>query len=489
MSLLSRVGKGSSIYTITAFLQRGIGFLLLPLYTRYLTPDDYGILAVVSAVSTFLSILCMLSLNGSMTRYYFEYRDKPSLLKEFWGTVLTFILMISTSFGILLLVLGEYILKPVIGDIPYWPFMALGVSAVIFQPFFSIYLSLLQTTEQSFAYGVYSIAQFLISVLLIISLVVFAGWRAEGPLAGSLIVAILFFFVSFWGMRNQIKFGIKWKYLKEALRYSLPLVPHDLSAQVSSVVNRMFLNSFINTASAGLYNIGFTFGSIMSFVTMSVNRAYVPVFMDVMAKKNMSEMENLRNIGLFLVVIYCLIGTAISFFSREVLVLFTTRAFHESYVIIPYITFTFVLNGIYFIYVNILFFVKKATKFVAIGTFSGAIVNVLMGWWIIPKLGITGAAVTALFAQLVVLVIIFMIGRMYDEIRWHHLKFGIIFLISFLPSVIVNKINGLNCLLFVGIKIILMIILLAILSFIAWGSGTYLIQKGYHITRGLFQRL
>ena len=447
---------------------------MLPLYTRYLTPSDYGIMSVVTSISGFLSILFMLSLNGAMSRFYFDYRDNPSLLKEFWGTVLTFILILSISLGVILLATGEFLLKPAIGEIPFWPFVAMGVGTVIFQPFFNIYLSLLQTTEQSFAYSIYSIAQFLLTVLIVISLVVFAGWGAAGPLTATLLVAILFFFISSWRMRNQIKFGVKWKFLKEALRYSLPLVPHTLSGQLSSVVGRIFLNSMISTASAGLYNIGFAFGSIMATISGSVNRAYVPVSMDVLSTKDPQQMDQLKKTGIVLIVFYCLIGTAISLFSKEIIMIFTTKSFYESYTVVPFLTFAFVLHGIYYVLSNILFFIKSATGFVAIGTFTGSFVNIILSIFLIPILGLIGAAVSYLVAEGIMLLIVASIGHRYDKIKWPYFLIIIIFFISLLVSVgsIFLKNHGLYEM--IALKLLAMSFLFFLFNYLVWRDGLYL---------------
>jgi O-antigen/teichoic acid export membrane protein len=483
MSLIWRIGKSSSIYTATAFLQKGISFLLLPLYTRYLTPNDYGILAVVTSVNSFFLILFMLSLPAAMTRFYFDHQDNPDILKKIWGSILTFILMLSLVFGSILIGVGAYLLKPVIGEIPFRPFVALGIGAVVFQPFFSIYLSILQTTEQSLRYGVYSLAQFLISVFLVIALVVFAGWGAEGPLTAVFVTAIAFFLLSLWEMRKYIQFGINWRLLKEALKYSLPLIPHELSSQVSNVVGRLYLNTLISTASAGIYNIGFLFGSVVSFFTGSVNRAYVPVSMGVRSKNDQIELDNLKDICLLIIVLYCLIGTAISLFSKEIIMLFTTKAFYESYSIVPFVAFGFVLEGIYYILVNILFFVKHATKFVAIGTFLGALTNILIGWWLIPHLGIMGAALAALSAQGAIVLLTGIIGYSYDEIRWNYGKIIALVLLSFLCSIVFIVFDDLNFWTAIGLKMLVLFLVFMSVNYVAWGNGFYLLEQGYHLIR------
>jgi hypothetical protein len=167
MHLVRRVGGRSLIYTATSALQKGAMFLLLPLYTRYLTPGDYGIVAVVTAVNSLLGVFFTFSLHGAMTRFYFEYRDEPEKLKEFWGTQLTTVLLISVISTGALFLFGERLARHFLGGIPFWPFLALGLLIAFFQPTFTIFLALLQTKEQAARYSIFSLAQFAATLLLV----------------------------------------------------------------------------------------------------------------------------------------------------------------------------------------------------------------------------------------------------------------------------------------------------------------------------------
>jgi O-antigen/teichoic acid export membrane protein len=478
MDIIQRLGKSSAIYTITTILQNGIALFLLPLYTRYLTPDDYGILAVVNSINGFLTIFLMLSLHGAMTRFYFDYRFEPEKLKAFWGTILTFILIFSMGAGGLLILFGQILFKPVIGEIPFWPFVALGIGVVMFQPFFSIYLGLLQTREQAKKYAIFSLTQFIINLALAISLVVFAGWGAEGPLTATLITAVLFFIVAIYALREDIQLGISKPYLKEALRYSLPLVPHSLASQISNTTGKLFLNYLVNTGSAGLYNVGFIFGSIIGVVSDGINKAYVPVSMGILSTNKREELDHLKNIVLFLVVMYCLLGTVISLFSKEAIFILTTEAFYKSYVIVPFLAFYFVLGGIYYVLVNILFFVKRATKFVAIGTGIGAVSNILLSWLLIPRYGLFGAAAATMFAQLIGTFFIGFIGRLFEIIHWEYRKFIFIFILSAIFSFSLVMLKDLNPWSFIGIKTLAFCVLFFLLNFVAWRDPFFLITHG-----------
>src|SRR5687767_660510 len=125
--LSRRIGGSSLIYTATNALQKGAMFLLLPLYTRYLSPGDYGIVAVVTAANSLLVILFTFSLHGAMTRFYFEYRADPEKLKEFWGTQLTAVLLISAAGAASLLLFGEPLARRLLPGIPFWPYIGIGL--------------------------------------------------------------------------------------------------------------------------------------------------------------------------------------------------------------------------------------------------------------------------------------------------------------------------------------------------------------------------
>jgi O-antigen/teichoic acid export membrane protein len=478
MSLIERLGKSSTIYIITTVLQNGIAFFLLPLYTRYLTPRDYGILAVVNSINGFLIIFFMLSLHGAMTRFYFDYKHEPEKLKAFWGTILTFVLLFSITAGGVLILVGKNLFKPVIGEVSFWPFVALGIGVAMFQPFFTIFLSLLQTRERAGSYAIFSLSQFIINLVLVIGLVVFAGWKAEGPLTAGLITAILFFMVSIYTFREDIQFGIDKIYIKEALRYSLPLVPHSLASQVSNITGKLFLNYFINTGSAGLYNIGFMFGNIIGLVSDGVNKAYVPISMGVLMKNSNEELDRLKNIATFLIVMYCLIGCIISLFAKEGILILTTEAFHKSYSIVPILVFNFVMGGIYYILVNILFFVKTATKFVAVGTGLGAASNIFLSWLLIPRYGLFGAAVATMLAQFMKTVFIGFLGRKFEIIHWEYRKFVSIFILSALFSFSFILLRDLNKWSLIAIKTLAFSSLFFLLNFIAWRDPVFLITHG-----------
>lgn len=485
MSLARRIGKSSFVYTISSALQRGATFLLLPVYTRFLNPDQYGIFAVVNVISGALLVLFTLGLHGAMTRYYFEYRREPEQLREFWGTVLTFVFLLSAGLGLLLLLFGEYILKPVTTSIPFLPYIALGIGAAIFQPVLTIFLVLLQTREEAGRFAFYNLAQFVINVSLVVSLVVFLKWGAEGPLAANLVTAAVFSPICLYALRHEYKVCLRLRYLRQALRYSLPLVPHLLSGQVMSITDRLFLNRFLSAASAGIYNVGFMVSASMNLLTDAVNKAYVPVSMDVLQSQESAQRASLKRVGMTLAILYALLATLISFFAREAISLLTTAAYHEGYAVVPYIVFGFALGGVYLIFVNILFYLSHTTRYIALGTVGGAIVNVGSNLLLIPMYGMKGAALSALASQLTTVLIIAVIGRRYEFIRWNYGQLALVYVACFSLSLAVNQIHMADPLRQLLLKVAIFTAIYLGLNQAIWGDTSYLSRRGLAVLRSL----
>jgi O-antigen/teichoic acid export membrane protein len=483
MSLIRRVTGNSLVYATTTLLQRGLAFLLLPLYTRYLTPEDYGVLAVVGALSAFLLVFFSLSMHGAISRYYFLYRDRPEVLKDFVGTVVVASLVIASGFAIGILVAGERILAPVYGTIAFWPYVALGVATAAVQPISVIFLAILQAREEVNRYAFHSLVQFGMTVLLVISFVVLMRWDARGPLLAGLIVAGAYCVLSLYLLRHDYKLCLKLEHLRSALSYSLPLIPHTVASQITVSFDRILLNGMVSTAAAGLYNIGASLGGIMSFIADGMNRAYVPVSMEGLQVGDRGRFEELAKTGLLMIAGLSLVASALSLFAKEVIAVLTAPAFHESYVAVPWIAFSFVAAGIYYLLVNIFFFDVRLTKIVAVASVSGAILNVALNYILIQAYGLIGAAIAALLAQVAITLIVAVLGRRYDPVAWDYRQMSLIPIICLTVVMLVDVASFSDPVVAVFEKVIVLFTLALMISQFVWRDPVYLMRCGMTVAR------
>jgi len=430
VNILRQLGANSVIYTATNLLQRGTAFLLMPLYTLYLDPSAYGVLAIVTAVNGLLSIVFTLGLTSAMTRFYFEYQNDPDTLAEFWGSILVFILLMSAALGGVLLLTGNVLLRPLIGNVPFWPFVALGVMATFFQPFFTAFLAVLQMRNQAGRYAAVSLAHFALTTVLTIAFVVFLGWGVSGPLVATLVATTVFFFVSLLLLRGDLRPNLQWRHLRPALEYSLPLVPHSISGQATAFTDRLVLNSYLGTAAAGLYSVGAMVALVIEVGAQGVNRAYVPLTMAALKRGGPEDIRQIRGIGTLVVAVFCLLGATVAAFGSELLRLMTTSAFAGAARVIPLLAFAAVANAIYFLFVNVLFYKRSAVKLIPVGTLTAALASVVLSLTLVPRFGLMGAATSTLLAQVVAAVVIAALGRRFDPVQWSYGRYALAFLVS-----------------------------------------------------------
>jgi len=410
--------ENSLIYSGLQVLQGGVGFLLLPIYVRFLTPEDYGIVSVISSVVAFLGVFYLLGLNGAVYRYYFDFKDDPEQMKRFWGTVITFLLTLSFIFTLILLFFGKFIFHLFLGNIEYYPYMFFGIIGAAFMPLFTIYQYLLQAQHEGRKYGIFRFSNFLVLSTLTIAFIVIFKLKAMGPILAVTLTSGLFFIITLWNMRGKIIFGIDAKCLKKSLSYSLPIVPHTLTGWAAGLLDRLLINRFVSTAAAGIYNVGYLFGGIQGFINSAVNQAYTPWFFEEM-KRN--QTVKVKKFFILAMTLYITLALWVTVFAKEALWIIAKGDFRESWKVVGLLSFGNFFGGYYFFLANQLFFSEKGIRFVPVATVSAAVFGFLLNLILIQKYGMMGAAITMFFTNLITTFLVGMFAQRIQPVDWDHL--------------------------------------------------------------------
>ncbi|GFZ33714.1 polysaccharide biosynthesis protein [Clostridium zeae] len=468
----------SGIYTIVSILQKCIGLFLLPVYTSYLTKTDYGITGVVQAVVSLLTVFYMLSLNGAISRYYFDYKDDREKLKEFWGTNILFVSMNSIFMSIIIFAFHRYIISPFVDGISFFPYFAIALISITLNPIYNIFQSTLQAEQNGKQYGLNNLSYFTINLLLTITYVVGFKMGAKGVLLALASTDIIFFIYTLINFIPKVKLKINKIYLKQSLRYSLPLIPHSLSGWMISMIDRLFLNKMQSTEAAGSYNIAFQFGNIMNILTTAVNQAYVPWFFDKMNSGKEGK-KIVVKFTEYVVVAYGLLAMLISLFGQEVINILISKKFEfgDGWKVVPVITFAFVFNGLYYFFVNPLFYNKKGTKFVSIGTIFSAIANSVLNYLLIPKYGTVGSAVASLISMFMASVLILIISSLIEKVGFNYVKLYLITFLFMIVSSFCFLEGSFSFIYFFLIKLLIAIVVIVFLSVLYKKEVNLLIKK------------
>lgn len=457
--------KNSGIYSIVQILQKAIGLFLLPVYTTLLTPEDKGITDVIQPMVSFLVIFYTLSLNSAIVRFYVDYKEDKKKLKEFWGTCISFIILNSIFLTIILVIFRKIFLLPIVKGVNFYPYVILGLISVTFNPIYTIFQSTLQAKEQSAKYGLNNLLYFICNLSLNILFVVGFRIGALGVLLALAITDTIFFIYTLIKFLPEITLKIKKVYLKQALKYSLPLLPHSLSGWAVAMIDRIFLNGYEGLASPAIYSTGAQFANIINVITAAINQAYVPWFFNKMKNKEENENEIVK-ISEYITIVYCFLAMGMSLFGPEIFKIMVNKQYEYGWRVIPFLSFSFVFNGIYYFYVNPLFFNKKGVKFIAVGTFSGAILNSLLNVLLIPRFSMMGSAFASLISIFISCIIVMLISKKIEPIKLSIIKLTTIAILFLLVSMSTFLLVDLSFWMGILVKIIIILFVVIILLYV-----------------------
>ena len=409
LSELKRLIRLSSIYASGNILMLGLGFILLPLYTAYLVPAEYGVLAIAVVITTMAAIIFPLGLQVSATRFYFVLKGEER--KRFLGSLWAFLILIP---GVLLIFIdlnGDFLFNLFIEEIPYRPYIRLALwTGYITMAFTALLNQVLRASEKAGTCAALNIAQFLLATGLTVWFV--AGLRSgvEGALWARLIAAGLVALFSAILISKFVHFSLDIDLLKRGLTYGLPLLPHLLSFWILMASDRIILQWYVPLSEVGIYTIGFQIGSVTMLFLLAGNSSMIPLFgrLDI---SNQADIDKLMRVITYYIFTLTFIGLVISLFSPFIINLLTPAPYHSATLVVPWIVLGYVFMALYLPCSNTVTLIVGDTRKLGIYTCGAAILNIALNIWLIPKFGMIAAAITTAATYLVLFLTVYLYAQ------------------------------------------------------------------------------
>ncbi len=381
---------GAAVYILGNTLQKAAAFLLIPLYTYYLSPGDFGITGIVQSVNQVLTIVLALGIHSAILRYYYEYYNDEEQLRRFISSTFLFLTLTATTFSLGLFLWGESLWNLIFRQVSFTPYAQLMIWTVWGSIITQYGLNLYRVRQQPVRFVVTQIGGFIIATVATIYFVAFARLGATGQLLGLMLGSITTAAFSILLLREFVSFQFDWYFVRVSLIYGLPLAPHLIAQWVKTALDRLILESYTTLEEVGIYTLGFNLGFVMQVLVLSTNQAYVPYYFDIMKNALYSERQFRRIVELYVMVfgLICLIGIL---FGGEVLQFLAPPEYYSAARIVPLILFGFLMNGYYLLAVNPLFFFKR-TNVVPWLTGAGAVISIGLNLLFVPRFGSLGTA-------------------------------------------------------------------------------------------------
>jgi O-antigen/teichoic acid export membrane protein len=427
---MGKLVKNTLLYATGNILPQLFGFILLPLYTRYLTPTDYGVVTNMQTLTTILIILFTLCMETSIYRLYYDYKTEEAK-KGFLGTIIISVFSVSTILLGLLFLFHNPISR-IFKDMDFYPYYAIAIASAYVMVFSLIPKIYLQVKEKAAVFLIISIFQFIATTSLVIWYIVYRGEGALGMLKGNLfgnaLLLPVFVIISY----RIINFRFQKNVLNASLKYSLPIIPYILSNWVMNMSNRIFIDRYFTQADNGIYGLSFKIASISLILTSAVGMAYNPYFFktansenQVKAKKELYTTNNL------IIITLLILGFCLAIFSKDLVLLFMNPKFAEAYKVIPLL----VAANIFIQFIslsNLAFSQSKKTKQLMFIVLIVAAINILLNFLLIPPYGVFGSAYSAILSQAIYFTIAHLYSRRYYYTPFNWTAISVTILILFI---------------------------------------------------------
>jgi len=395
--LKSNILQSSLVFTASNAINSSIPFLLIPVLTRYLNPEEYGLLSIFQVMTTLMVSFVGLNAHSStIIQYYKRYTlDFP----RYVFNSLLILLSSFVFFTIIFIVFGDYIAA--LSEFPcnWLPFVVLFATC---QFLFQLLLGLLIASQRPYHYGMFQITQTALNLTLSLILVIpfHMGWK--GRIIGQIIVFGLYAILSIYLLYRQglLSVGYNKEYIKKALKFGLPLVPHTLGGAILMFSDRLIISKIENVSEVGVYMVGFQFAQIILLIQDSINSAFAPwLYRNLKKNSHEQNVKLVKTTYLYFIIIFIFsvcYALIIPFFYK----IFVGPEFVSGAKYIFWIAVGFAFNGMYKMVVNYIFYTEKTYILALITTFS-AMCNVSLTYFFVTKYGTIGAAYSICMSYLI----------------------------------------------------------------------------------------
>ena len=382
-------------YTIGNVLIKGIGFLSIPIFSRLMTTEEFGVYNVFISYEAFLYVIVGMAIHTSVRSANLEFRGK---IDNYVSSVTIIYFVNFCILGLLLLIFKE----PISG------FLGFDVPIVVLLLIYSLGSALLTLYNEKIALD-YAYKNFLeiaffnaignVVISFIAIFTVLSDHRDYGRIIGaSITLGITTIYVLF-NLYRRSKPVLVRSYWKFAFSYSLPIVPHGISQVLLAQVDRIMIRYIVGYSEAGIYSLAANIQLILSIIIDSVIKSWSTWFYENIYDGNteLIKRKAIELCGLFSVFAIGLISL-----TPELITVLGGKTYElGKYVAIPLIVSSFIIF-MYDIVVLGEYYTKK-TKYIMMMTMLAAFLNVVTNYIFIKRYGFIAAAYTTLFSYFVYL--------------------------------------------------------------------------------------
>lgn len=387
--------RSSLLYLVPSLVARGVSFLLAPLYTRAMTPADFGVIGICNAILAAVSVILGFAIHGAVPRMWVEC-DGEAQRRRFVGTLLGFLLVVPTVLTVVLDGMGSMgWFDGGFATVQFRPQLRLVLWTALLSTFPNVPTAIYMAREKPGKVAVFNVVLTTASIASALLFVAVLRQGALGVLRAQLFAA---------AVTAALSVGVLWRMspptldrarLVQALAFSLPLVPHLLANWALAISDRLVLERLVPKDDLGRYSLAYMFCTLASVIGAAVSSAFGPITNRRL--KAAPDDPSVPRLGTYAVVAIIGSSLAIALFAPELIVVVAPMSYRAAATLVPLLVLGAVFQGLYVVFSTGTWYSMKTAR-VPLVTAIGAAVNLGLNIVLVPRLGVLAAALNTAIA-------------------------------------------------------------------------------------------
>ncbi|MCX5829559.1 MAG: oligosaccharide flippase family protein [Deltaproteobacteria bacterium] len=433
LKFLKQLASESLVYGLAGIASRFLSIFLVPIYTRIFSPEDYGVMSLVTTTMSLVGIFVILALDSAAGRWYWDTKDendrKTTLSSWFWCQ-----LVVASSFCAITLIFSSELSHWIVKD---------GRAAIYFQiSAFALPIGLigfvtstwLRMQRRPWATTFYALGVNIFNIVMTLILVVFLRWGLLGIFYAQLFSAIVGGGIAIFLMRDWIHPRyLRFSRLSDMIKYAMPLIPASLAFWIVNSCDRYFIQNYSSTAEVGLYQVGSSIAWGIALFTGAFQQAWGPFSLSIHKRDDAKEVY--AHVLLAYLWVTCVGVSLLAMFGSEVIMIFATQRYLGANSVIGLLSLSYVMIGLGFI-ASVGPTIMKTTAPTGFGVTMAAILNILFNFLLVPLWGKTGSAVATLVSQAMMPIYLFYRSQQMYPIPYRFRPATIIFITAIIYIIV-----------------------------------------------------
>ena len=412
---LKQVGRHTLVYTTGVIIGKVASFVMLPVYTRYLTPADYGVLELLGMTIDVIGMIAGAGIVAGVFKFYYA-EDDPVAKRSIISTAALGVVTLALVTGLTGLAFAPQLSKLVFGDKANPLYLRLYFLLYFLQILEYVPYLLIRAENRSVLFVTVNAAKLMTMLSLNIVFVVYFRMGIVGVLESSIIASAFVGIGLTWYLFRRVGLEFSREKLKQMLRFGIPVVPWWIGNFVLVFSDRYFLNYYADTSTVGIYSLAYKFAFLLSALAYSpFETVWTSQRFEIAKRPDAPEIY--ASVFLYMNVILGGVGLALSLFVRDVLSVMSAPAFMPAYRLVPLLIaaqVVFTWTG----YWTLGIYLSGRTKVMSIGAMVLVPITLILNYLLIPRFGMFGAALATLAAYAARFFWIYHFAQRYYPIRY-----------------------------------------------------------------------